>query len=293
MQLIFAAQNKFLLLSGATIRDHMSETAKQVAGVTDASKDLLVDRQDNVLRLTINRAHRRNALTEEVMNELAKEIGEASRDTSLRAIVLTGAGDKAFCAGADLKPGDTPFRPDFSRLTLPLANLARAAHACHLPIIGRINGLCLAGGMGLFGMCDLAIATEDARFGMPEVKIGIFPMQILTLLRDLIPPRYLNEMCMTGRPITAQTAFSLGLLNQVVPAAELDSAVDTLVGEIVGVSPIAVRRGKYAMRAVESMSFHEMMAFTETAISPMIQTEDAREGLAAFNDRRPPRWTGR
>jgi enoyl-CoA hydratase/carnithine racemase len=128
---------------------------------------------------------------------------------------------------------------------------------------------------------------------MPEVKVGIFPMQILTLLRDLIPPRFLNEMCMTGRPIDAQKAASIGLLNQVVPAAELDQAVDALVADIIAVSPMAVRRGKYAMRAVESMSFHEMMAFTETSISGMIQTEDAREGLAAFNERRTPHWRGR
>jgi enoyl-CoA hydratase/carnithine racemase len=142
-------------------------------------------------------------------------------------------------------------------------------------------------------MCDIAIATEDARFGMPEVKIGLYPMQILTVLRDLIPPRFMNEMCMTGKPIDARTAFSIGLLNRVVPAAELDATVDAMVADLVAASPMAVRRGKYAMRAVESMNFHEMMAFTETALVPMIQTEDAREGLAAFNERRPPAWPGR
>ncbi len=260
---------------------------------TVAGDDLLVERQDGVVRLTINRPQRRNALTDAVMTGLGQAITQAGQDPSVRAIVLTGAGEKAFCAGADLTPGDTPFKPDFARLQLPLANLARAAHACHVPIVGRLNGLCLAGGMGLFGLCDMVIASEDARFGMPEVKIGLFPMQILTMLRDLIPPRFLNEMCMTGRQMDARTAFSIGILNKVVPFAELDAAVDALVAEIVAVSPIAVRRGKYAMRAVESMSFHEMMAFTETSISAMIQTEDAREGLAAFNARRPAQWQGR
>ncbi|TSH90798.1 enoyl-CoA hydratase/isomerase family protein [Verticiella sediminum] len=253
----------------------------------------MVEHRDAVLRLTLNRPQRRNALTDEVMLRLASAVQQASAERSVRAIVLTGAGDKAFCAGADLTPGDTPFKPDFARLQLPMADLARAVHACHVPIIGRINGACMAGGLGLFGLCDMAIATEDARFGMPEVKIGIFPMQILTMLRDLIPPRFLNQMCFTGQPIDARTAFSLGLLNRVVPAAELDAAVDALVADVLAVSPIAVRRGKYAMRAVESMSFHEMMAFTESNISAMIQTEDAREGLAAFNAKRPPEWTGR
>jgi enoyl-CoA hydratase/carnithine racemase len=258
-----------------------------------AGGDLLVQREGPVLRLTINRPLRRNALTDAVLLGLRDAIAAASRDASLRAIVLTGAGEKAFCAGADLTPGDTPFQPDFARLTLPMADLMRAAHDCHVPLIGRINGVCMAGGMGLFGLCDMAIATEEARFGMPEVKVGIFPMQILTVLRDLIPPRFLNEMCMTGRPIDAATAYSIGLLNRVVPAAELDAAVDALVAEIVAVSPMAIRRGKYAMRAVEAMGFAERAAFTESGISAMIQTEDAREGLAAFNERRPPQWKGR
>ena len=258
-----------------------------------AAGDLLQERNGPVLRLTLNRPQRRNALTDAVLLGLRDAILAASGDESVRVIVLTGAGDKAFCAGADLTPGDTPFKPDPTRLQSPIGELARAVHACCVPIIGRINGLCLAGGMGLFGMCDMAIASEHAKFGMPEVKIGLFPMQILTMLRDLIPPRFLNEMCLTGRAIDAQTAFSIGILNRVVPESELDAAVDALAAEIVAVSLVAVRRGKYSMRAVESMSFHEMMAFTETALTPMILTEDAREGLAAFNQRRPPRWRGR
>jgi enoyl-CoA hydratase/carnithine racemase len=261
--------------------------------MTETRDELRIERDGPVLRLTIDRPHRRNALTDALMLALDDAIAASAADESLRVIVLTGAGDKAFCAGADLTPGDTPFKPKVAQLMTPMGRLARTVHACRIPIVGRINGLCLAGGMGLFGMCDLAIAAEDAKFGMPEVKIGLFPMQILTVLRDLIPPRFLNEMCMTGKPIDARTAHSIGLLNRVVPAAELDRAVDALVADLVAASPIAVRRGKYAMRAVESMSFHERAAFTETALVPMIQTEDAREGLAAFNDKRPPAWVGR
>ena len=256
----------------------------------DIAADLLRERNGPVLRLTINRPQRRNALTDAVILGLGNAIREADNNEGIRAIVITGAGDKAFCAGADLTPGDTPFKPNATRLQSPMGELARAAHACRVPIIGRINGLCLAGGMGIFGLCDMAIASDTAKFGMPEVKIGLFPMQILTMLRNLIPPRFLNEMCMTGRAIDAQTAFSIGILNRLVPQSELDAAVDALVAEIVAVSPTAIRRGKYAMRAVESMSFHEMMAFTETALTPMLLTEDAHEGLAAFNERRPPNW---
>lgn len=261
--------------------------------ITAAGGDLLVERHGAVLRLTINRPQRRNALTDDVMLALRDVFIQAARDTDLRVIVLTGAGDKAFCAGADLTPGDTPFKPNVARLQSPMGELFRAVHACPVPILARVNGLCLAGGLGLFGMCDMAVASDNAKFGMPEVKIGLFPMQIMTVLRDLIPPRFLNEMCITGRAIEAQAALAIGILNRVVPQAELDAAVDALVAEIVAASPMAVRRGKYAMRAVEAMSFHEMMAFTETALSPMIQTEDAREGLAAFNEKRAPQWPGR
>jgi enoyl-CoA hydratase/carnithine racemase len=268
--------------------------SKLESTVDAAGHDLLIETTDaGVLRLTINRPQRRNALTDAVLRGLADAIKDAASQDAVRVIVLTGAGDKAFCAGADLTPGDTPFKPDHARLQSPLGQLARAVHGCHTPIIGRINGACMAGGMGLFGLCDMAIASDTAKFGLPEAKIGIFPMQILTMLRDLIPQRFLNEMCMTGRPIDAATAFSLGLLNKVVPIADLDTAVDGLVGELLAASPIAIRRGKYAMRAVASMDFHQMMAFTETAIASMIQTEDAREGLAAFNERRSPQWQGR
>lgn len=260
---------------------------------TVAGEDLQVHQEGAVLRLTLNRPQRRNAVTDALLLGLRDAVRAASDDDSIRVIVLTGAGDKAFCAGADLTPGDTPFKPDFARLQSPLGELSRAVHACRTPIVGRINGVCMAGGMGLFGLCDMAIAADTARFGLPEVKVGIFPMQILTVLRDLVPPRILNEMCMTGRPIDAATAHSVGLLNRVVPFAELDAAVDALVADLLAVSPIALRRGKYAMRAVESLDFHQMMAFTETAIPSMIQTEDAREGLAAFNERRAPRWQGR
>jgi methylglutaconyl-CoA hydratase len=258
-----------------------------------AGSDLLVEREGPVLRVTLNRPQRRNALTDAVLLGLRDTFVDAANDTELRVIVLTGAGDKAFCAGADLTPGDTPFKPDVARMSTPMGQMFRAVHACPVPVVGRINGMCLAGGLGLFGMCDMAVAVDTAKFGMPEVKIGLFPLQILTVLRDLIPPRFLNEMCITGRPIDAQAALSIGLLNRVVPAAELDAAVDALVADIVAASPIAVRRGKYAMRAGESMSFPEMMAFTETALVPMIQTADASEGLKAFNEKRPPRWVGK
>ena len=133
-------------------------------------------------------------------------------------------------------------------------------------------------------MTDLAVAADDVVFGLPEVKIGLFPMQVMSLLQDLVPPRVVREWCLTGEPFDAQAALTPGLLNYVVPAAELDAKTQWLLGRVTGKSPTAIRRGKYAMRAIASMSFEEAIAYTESQIALMAMTEDAKEGFASFNE---------
>ncbi|TSH99281.1 enoyl-CoA hydratase/isomerase family protein [Verticiella sediminum] len=251
---------------------------------------MLFEAKDGIAVITLNRPHRRNALTNPQMQRLGEMITAASSQPELRAILLTGAADKAFCAGADLTPGDTPFKPDFSRMHTPFAEFLRAGKNSALPIIGRINGDCMAGGMGLLGVCDIAIAAEHARFALSEVKIGLFPMQVVAVLRDMMPRRVLADLSYTGRFMAAAEAQALGLVNRVVPAAELDQAVDAVLADIRRASPAALRRGRYALRAMESMSFDEMIAFAETQVGPMILTDDAREGLEAFNQKRKPSW---
>ena len=210
----------------------------------------------------------------------------------VRAIVLTGSGDKAFCAGADLQP-DQGFVFDYATPTTAYADLMRLAANATLPSIARVNGACMAGGMGLLCMTDLAVAADHVRFGLPEVKVGVFPMQVLSLLQRLVPQRVLREWCFTGEPFDAAEAQAQGLVNHVVPAAELDAKVDWLLARLMDKSPTAIRRGKYAMRAIEAMSFDQAIAYTESQIATLALTEDAREGLAAFNEKRAPRWSGR
>ena len=161
-----------------------------------------------------------------------------------------------------------------------------------LPLIARVNGHAMAGGMGLIGMCDMAIGVDTARFGMPEVKIGIFPMQIMAVLQRLIPSRKLYEMALTGEPIPAAEALKLGLLNYVVPAAELDAKVDWLLSRLLN-KPTAIRRGKYAMRITEQLNFDQAAVFMEAQIGTLALTEDAAEGRAAFIEKRAPVWPGR
>jgi enoyl-CoA hydratase/carnithine racemase len=253
---------------------------------------VLHDKRGAAFWITINRPDKRNALNADVIAGVARGYELAQQDPEVRAIVLTGAGEKAFCAGADLQPGKA-FAFDYARPTTDYADLLRAAQNCRIPSIARVNGTCMAGGMGLLCMTDLAIAHEQVLFGLPEVKVGVFPMQVLSLLKDLVPPRLLREWCLAGEPFDAQAARAAGLLNHVVPAAELDARTQWLIGRLADKSPTAIRRGKYALRAVAAMSFDESLAFAEGQIALMTMTEDAREGMAAFNEKRAPRWPGR
>lgn len=258
-----------------------------------STSDILVqDRAGSVLRLTLNRPERRNALNDDLIRALTDALDAASDDADIRAIVLTGSGDKAFCSGADLSPKAGTFGFDYAQPVSTYANLLRAGRRATVPVIGRINGYCLAGGMGLLGLCDMAVASSEAKFGLPEVKVGVFPMQVAALLQPMLPARKFAEMCYTGEMLTADEALACDLVNYVVPAGDLDAKTDWLVDRVVSKSPTAIRRGKYALSATASMTFEQSLAFLESQIGLMPLTQDAQEGLAAFAEKRQPRWTG-
>jgi len=252
--------------------------------------ELQIRRHDGVLWLTIQREAQRNAISPVVLAGLTQALTGAQEDRSLRAIVLTGAGDKAFCAGADLRTGQS-FKFDYSQPHQGLADLFRLSRRLTVPLVARVNGACMAGGMGLMAMCDLVVAAPHAIFGLPEVKVGLFPAQVLSVLQGLIGKRALTELCITGEPITAQEALSLGLINRV--CEDLDAGVQALLDRFLDKSPSAVRRGLYLMKYIDDMPFEASMAFTESQIGLFALTEDAAEGQAAFRDKRKPQWTGR
>jgi enoyl-CoA hydratase/carnithine racemase len=232
-------------------------------------------------------------LTPGVVDGLHAGIVRAQNDSTLRAVVLTAAGDKSFCAGADLKLVTTTAPPEPSQTTTPFAKMVRAFMECTLPLVARVNGHCLAGGLGLLALCDLAVAVDTASFGLPEVKIGLFPMQVLSVLRPLLGARRLSEMSLTGEPIDAHEARVAGLINYAVPAAELDAKVDWLLARLVDKSPTAQRRGKFAMRVIDGMRWDLALPYLETQFRTLTDTQDAREGRRAFVERRPPEWTGK
>ncbi len=255
--------------------------------------DVLIEKRGPVQWIIINREARRNAMNDAVCDTIAAGLTAATADPEVRAVVLTGAGDKAFCAGADLSTGSGSFKYDYSKVGLSFVKLMKQARDLTLPLIARVNGHAMAGGMGMMGMCDMAIGVDSARFGMPEVKIGIFPMQIMAVLQRLIPSRKLYEMALTGEPISAAEALELGLLNYIVPMSELDAKLDWLLARLLDKSPTAIRRGKYAMRVTEQLNFDQAAVFMEAQIGTLALTEDAAEGRAAFIEKRSPTWPGR
>lgn len=258
-----------------------------------ANDSVILETKGAALWITINRPEKRNAMNAGVIAGIAAGYRKAHDDANIRAIVLTGAGDKAFCAGADLANSGSAFAQDFAKPNGDLADLLRLSQNATKPAIARVNGVCMAGGMGLLCMTDMAVAADTAIFGLPEVKVGVFPMQVLALLQSIAPRRLVNEWCITGEPFDAHAAKNAGLLNHIVPAAELDTKIDWLIARITDKSPTAIRRGKYAMRAIAAMSFDESIAYLESQIAILSMTEDAKEGLKAFGEKRKPVWPGK
>jgi enoyl-CoA hydratase/carnithine racemase len=255
--------------------------------------DILIETRGAVLWITINREERRNAMNDAVLDGISVGLIQAGADPAIRAVVLTGIGTRAFCAGADLSASVGSFKYDYSKVGLPFVRLMKQARDLTVPLIARVNGHAMAGGLGLVGMCEMAIAADHAKFGMPEVKVGVFPMQIMAVLQQIIPSRKLYEMALTGEPIDAAEALSVGLLNYTVPTADLDAKLDWLLGRLLDKSPTAIRRGKYAMRQSEALDFEHAATFMEAQIGTLALTEDAAEGMRAFNEKRKPEWPGR
>lgn len=256
---------------------------------TDAQNELLEEMRGPVMWLTINREDKRNSISPGVLAGLSDALARANKSRDVRAIVITGVGTRAFCAGADLQSGKS-FKFDYSEPYVGFANLFRQAKQSTVPLIARVNGACMAGGMGIMGMCDMVVASDKAIFGLPEVKVGVFPAQVLSVLGNLIPRRVLAEMCLTGEPLSAAQALAYSLVNHV--SDDLDGKLQWLLDRMLDKSPAAIRRGLYTMKKVEAMAFEESMAFTESQIGLFALTEDAAEGQLAFREKRKPVWTG-
>jgi methylglutaconyl-CoA hydratase len=257
------------------------------------SELLLYERKGPATWLTINRPDVRNAINNQLLGDIHDAIAQAEAEPGTRVIVLTASGDRAFCAGGDLQPETAQFVRDFSRMQLPMVRLAHRAMQSELPIVARVNGHVMAGGMGLLAIADMAVAVDTAKFGLPEVKIGMFPLQVDALLMRLIPRRKLVEMSMTGEPITAQEALAIGLVNHLAAPGELDAKLGWLLSRLVDKAPTAIRLGKQSLEAISDMTLQQGLTFMAQQLGVMALTEDSKEGLAAFAQKRAPAWTNR
>lgn len=268
----------------------------QILVDVDAGGEVLVAvGEGGVATVTINRPQRRNALSGDVVRGLTRAFEVLSRTDGARVIVLTGAGDKAFCAGADLAgqsaDGDGLIGMHHGRAGF--VELLLAMQRCARPIIGRVNGLALGGGFGLVLGCDLVVASEAAQLGTPEIKVGLFPMMIMALITRSIGRKRAMELMLTGDRLPASQAVEWGIANYVVPPEQLDAKVAELAAKVACHSPAILQLGRQAFYKTQDMSFEQALRALQSELTIATMTEDAAEGIAAFFGQREPQWRGR
>jgi enoyl-CoA hydratase/carnithine racemase len=257
-------------------------------------EEVLYESVGGVARITINRPERRNAMSWEVMRGLRQGLAQAKEDRETRVVVLQGAGDQAFCAGADLG-GMIDDEAGFlavheARGTI--ASIFGDLWSLGKPTVARVQGWALAGGFGLALACDMVVSSERARFGAPEINVGLWPHMItVPLVRSMAPKKAL-ELMLTGRVVEAEEAQRLGFVNRVVPHQDLDAAVDELAGALAAKSPAVMKLGRDGFYAVWDMEADDALAHLHALLTLNSQTQDAAEGIAAFHEKRPPRWSG-
>jgi enoyl-CoA hydratase/carnithine racemase len=255
--------------------------------------ELLYELDDGVARVTLNRPDQRNALNGELLASLVDAMRRARDDEAVRAVVLTGAGDKVFCAGADLGSFavDAPLVQKHFASDLFL-EFFRLMPRLGKPSLCAANGHVLAGGMGLALSCDLVIAKEGARFGTPEINVGAFPYMIMSIIYRNVPRKKVNEMMLLGEQISAEQAVEYGLANKVVPADQFEAAVDEWASRLASKSPVLMRLGHDAMYRQQDMAIDDALDYLRSQLSLTFSTEDIKEGVAAFFEKREPEWKG-
>lgn len=249
---------------------------------------LVVDGDDVVTRITLDRPDRRNALSVELMTELT----EALRAAEGRVVVI-GAAGSAFSAGHDLGELQAADGEEAERIFGVCTELMTTVQAIDQPVIARVHGVATAAGCQLVASCDLAVAEAGARFATPGVRIGLFCSTPMVPLSRAIGPKRALEMLFTGELVDAATALDWGLVNRVVPPEELDAAVDALARRIAEASPMVLALGKRTFYAQQAMDQRGAYDVAEATMCANLGTEDAREGIGAFLDKRPPTWVGR
>ena len=244
--------------------------------------------------ITLDAPENRNALTGELLGELLDAFESARDDERVRCVVLTSSHEKVFSAGGSLDQfaAEVPLvHKHFGTERFP--RLFRLIMQLGKPTICAANGHVLAGALGLALACDLVVASEEASFGTPEINVGVFPFMIMALIYRNVPRKKTNELLLLGERISAREAQEAGIVNRVVPAADLEDAVADWAGRLAAKSPVLMKLGKDAMYRQLDMPFEDALDHLRSQLSIAFTTEDIQEGVQAFFEKREPRWTGR
>ena len=248
---------------------------------------LLYDVNERIATLTINRPERRNSLSGEVIDLMFDKLDAAEHDDDVRVIVITGAGEKAYCSGADLGGGVG------GKGTRGYADLLKRILNFPKPTISRVDGYCMAGGMGLMLASDIVIASDRSQYGTPEVNVGLWPSMISALIYRNMLPKQALPMILTGERFGAEKAMQMGFLSEMVLAADLDSAVQKIAQNLAQKSPIGMKFGKASYNAMQSLPLEEALDFLSGELTKVANTQDASEGIQAFMEKRKPNFTGK
>jgi enoyl-CoA hydratase/carnithine racemase len=250
---------------------------------------------DHIARVTLDRPDRLNAVDQETEAELIRIWEAIERDRDVRVVVLTGAGERAFCTGADMKGGSGSSGLEYWAAPRPggFGGIA-LRDTLDVPVIARVNGHALGGGMEMALGCDIVVASTNATFGLQEPRVGRLALDGgIALLARRIPRVWAMGMLLTGRRVGAAEALRFGLVNEVVPLEELDDAVGRWVADILACAPLSVRAIKQMVRAGETLSATQAQMLRLPALIEALQSSDQQEGVRAFQEKRAPQWRGR